>query len=237
MFYSIFLYFQIIKAPSLSEIHVGMKVEVINDHTDLTKETDVFHWLATVINVDNNMLLLRYAASENEGNDFWIDIRSKHVHPVGWCYKMRKPLIPPTGRQLICNIQYFEKLFIVMYILIPKLRLPSLDIKEIQKDWQKFVFEELSGSRTLSTDFMERVQKGHYNKFEVGNKVEVSDKRNLLSMCVATIVDIVGDRLRLRYDGLDESIAEDYWAHFLSSDIHPVGWSQLVGHSLSFPTG
>ncbi len=68
-------------------------------------------------------------------------------------------------------------------------------------------------------------------------KVEVGDRHNLASMCVATIVDIVGDRLRLRYDGLDAESSNDFLCHYLSSDIHPVGWSSLVGHTLHPPTG
>lgn len=69
-------------------------------------------------------------------------------------------------------------------------------------------------------------------------KVEVADRKNLYSvMCVATVVDVVGDRLRLRYDGLDPEIAEDFWCHYLSTDIHPVGWSSLVGHQLRPPIG
>lgn len=69
-------------------------------------------------------------------------------------------------------------------------------------------------------------------------KVEVADRKNLYSvMCVATIVDVVGDRLRLRYDGLDPEIAEDFWCHYYSTDIHPVGWSSLVGHQLRPPIG
>ena len=71
------------------------------------------------------------------------------------------------------------------------------EIKGKDIDWQKAIFNELSGSRTLSGDFMERVQKGHYNKFECGSKVEVCDKRQNFSMCVATIIKIVGDRLWL----------------------------------------
>lgn len=85
--------------------------------------------------------------------------------------------------------------------------------------------------------FSYQVQNGNHNKFEVGMKVEVADKHNLVSMCVATIVDIVGDRLRLRYDGLEEEVNEDFLCHFLSSDIHPVGWSSLVGHTLQPPVG
>ena len=69
-------------------------------------------------------------------------------------------------------------------------------------------------------------------------KVEVADRKNLYSvMCVATVVDVVGDRLRLRYDGLSPDLAEDFWCHYLSTDIHPVGWSSLVGHQLRPPIG
>lgn len=74
-----------------------MKIEVINDRSDINKEINVSYWLSTVIDVDINMLLLRYSTCEDDTKDFWIDVRSKHVHSVGWCYKNRKPLVPPTG--------------------------------------------------------------------------------------------------------------------------------------------
>ncbi|XP_012559766.2 scm-like with four MBT domains protein 2 isoform X1 [Hydra vulgaris] len=201
------LFKHVVKAPRLSEVHHGLKVEVINDHSEQNNDSDVCFWVATVINTDCNMMLLRYCGCPDDTSDFWFDVRSKHLHPVGWCYRARYRLVPPA------------------------------EIRNIISDWQKYIFQELSGCRTLSAEFMEQVQKGHYNKFEIGSKVEVCDKRNLLSMCVATIIDIVGDRLRLRYDGLDDEFPSDSWAHFLSSDIHPVGWSQLVGHTLSPPIG
>ena len=59
----------------------------------------------------------------------------------------------------------------------------------------------------------------------------------MYSMCVATIVDVIGDRLRMRYDGLDDDVAEDFWCHYQSSEIHPIGWSSLVGHTLQPPIG
>lgn len=68
-------------------------------------------------------------------------------------------------------------------------------------------------------------------------KVEVADRKNMYSMCVATIVDVIGDRLRLRYDGLEPDVAEDFWCHYQSSEIHPIGWSSLVGHTLQPPIG
>ena len=68
-------------------------------------------------------------------------------------------------------------------------------------------------------------------------KVEVADRKNMYSMCVATIVDVIGDRLRMRYDGLDDDVAEDFWCHYQSAEIHPIGWSSLVGHTLQPPIG
>ena len=74
-----------------------MKVEVINDHAEVSKEMGVCYWVATVLNVENSMMLLHYAGSEDETSQFWFDIRSKHLHPVGWCYRARRPLAPPAG--------------------------------------------------------------------------------------------------------------------------------------------
>eukprot|EP00794_Sanderia_malayensis_P006848 gene6848-7617_t len=197
-----------IKPPVLSEIHVGMKVEVVNCGNDVPKDAETAYWVATILDVKGNMMLLRYEGYENDGTDnFWFDVRSKHVHPVGWCYSVQKLLIPPVA------------------------------IKNRRSNWQQYLFKKLSGARTFSNDFLERVQRGSYNKFEVGMKVEVGDRHNLVSMCVATIVDIAGDRLRLRYDGLDAESGDDFLCHYLSSEIHPVGWSSLVGHTLHPPTG
>ena len=65
----------------------------------------------------------------------------------------------------------------------------------------------------------------------------MADRKNMYSMCVATIVDVIGDRLRMRYDGLEDDVAEDFWCHYQSSEIHPIGWSSLVGHTLQPPIG
>ena len=87
------------KAPTLSEIHIGMKVEVVNCGNDVPKDTETAYWVATILDVNINMMLLRYEGYENDGADhFWFDVRSRHVHPVGWCYSVQRLLIPPAGR-------------------------------------------------------------------------------------------------------------------------------------------
>ena len=110
-------------------------------------------------------------------------------------------------------------------------------IRERCGNWRDYLFKCLSGAKTFSAEFLQQLQSQPYNRFQKGMKVEVADRKNMYSMCVATIVDVIGDRLRMRYDGLDDDVAEDFWCHYQSSEIHPIGWSSLVGHTLQPPIG
>ncbi|PFX31281.1 Polycomb protein Scm [Stylophora pistillata] len=110
-------------------------------------------------------------------------------------------------------------------------------IREKCANWRDYLFKCLSGAKTFSVEFLQQLQSQSYNRFQKGMKVEVADRKNMYSMCVATIVDVIGDRLRMRYDGLDDDVAEDFWCHYQSAEIHPIGWSSLVGHTLQPPIG
>ncbi|XP_020628056.1 lethal(3)malignant brain tumor-like protein 2 [Orbicella faveolata] len=195
-------------SPCLKGVHVGMKVEVVNCSMDVIDDTDVAFWVATVIEIKHYRVQLRYEGYEsNPAGDFWFDLRSKNIHPVGWCAKRNKLLIPPPA------------------------------IRENCANWRDYLFKCLSGAKTFSVEFLQQLQSQPYNRFQKGMKVEVADRKNMYSMCVATIVDVIGDRLRMRYDGLDDDVAEDFWCHYQSSEIHPIGWSSLVGHTLQPPIG
>lgn len=195
-------------SPCLKGVHVGMKVEVVNCSIDVVDDTDVAFWVATVIEIKHYRVQLRYEGYESDpAGDFWFDLRSKNIHPVGWCAKRNKLLIPPPA------------------------------IRERCGNWRDYLFKCLSGAKTFSAEFLQQLQSQPYNRFQKGMKVEVADRKNMYSMCVATIVDVIGDRLRMRYDGLDDDVAEDFWCHYQSSEIHPIGWSSLVGHTLQPPIG
>ena len=89
---------QVILSPCLKGVHVGMKVEVVNCSVDVVDDTDVAFWVATVIDIKHYRVQLRYEGYENDtGGDFWFDLRSGNIHPVGWCAKRNKLLIPPPG--------------------------------------------------------------------------------------------------------------------------------------------
>lgn len=88
-------------SPCLKGVHVGMKVEVVNCSIDVVDDTDVAFWVATVIEIKHYRVQLRYEGYESDpAGDFWFDLRSKNIHPVGWCAKRNKLLIPPPGKVL-----------------------------------------------------------------------------------------------------------------------------------------
>ena len=66
-------------------------------------------------------------------------------------------------------------------------------------------------------------------------KLEAVDKKNMALTCVATTVDVLGDRVLIHFDGWEDSY--DYWCDPSSPYIHPVGWCQENGKPLSPPNG
>lgn len=73
------------------------------------------------------------------------------------------------------------------------------------------------------------------NDFNVGMKVETYDPRNASSVCIATVIGLMGARLRLRLDGSDST--NDFWRLVDSSDIQPVGTCEKSGDMLQPPLG
>ena len=45
--------------------------------------------------------------------------------------------------------------------------------------------------------------------FRIGMKLEAVDKKNMALTCVATVVDVLGDRILIHFDGWED--AYDYW--------------------------
>ncbi|XP_042295680.1 lethal(3)malignant brain tumor-like protein 4 isoform X2 [Sceloporus undulatus] len=69
--------------------------------------------------------------------------------------------------------------------------------------------------------------------FRVGMKLEAVDKKNPSLMCVATIADMLDNRLLVHFDNWGESY--DYWCDASSPYIRPVGYCQETGTPLTTP--
>jgi hypothetical protein len=53
----------------------------------------------------------------------------------------------------------------------------------------------------------------------------------------ASIVQIAGYWIKLRYLGYEDDSSQDFWTHFCDSDVHHLGWSTENGHILVPPNG
>uniref|UniRef100_A0A182N571 SAM domain-containing protein n=1 Tax=Anopheles dirus TaxID=7168 RepID=A0A182N571_9DIPT len=73
------------------------------------------------------------------------------------------------------------------------------------------------------------------NEFKIGMKLEALDPRNITSTCIATVVGVLGSRLRLRLDGGDNK--NDFWRLVDSNEIHPIGHCEKSGEMLKPPLG
>nr|XP_009666074.1 PREDICTED: lethal(3)malignant brain tumor-like protein 4 isoform X2 [Struthio camelus australis] len=71
--------------------------------------------------------------------------------------------------------------------------------------------------------------------FRLGMKLEAVDKKNPSLMGVATITDMLDNRLLIHFDNWNESY--DYWCEASSPYIRPVGYCQETGTLLTPPPG
>lgn len=72
------------------------------------------------------------------------------------------------------------------------------------------------------------------NEFKIGMKLETIDPRSK-STCLATVVGVLGSRLKLRLDGADDK--NDFWRLVDSNEIHPYGHCTTMGGLLDPPVG
>ncbi|XP_074481614.1 scm-like with four MBT domains protein 2 isoform X2 [Sebastes fasciatus] len=195
-----------------SSFQPGMKLEVAN------KSSPDSYWVATIITTCGQLLLLRFSGyGEDRKADFWCDVMTAELHPVGWCTQNNKTLMPPED-----NI-YLRKA-----------------IKEKYSDWTEFLVQDLTGTRTAPANLLEGPLRGK-NTVDLiveGSVLELQDVSGPFLYWPVRVIQNVGGRLRLRYAGLSEDHqAQDNWLFYLDVRLRPFGWALENRLSLEPPTG
>lgn len=73
----------------------GMSLEVC-----VRSEPDQPYWVATIITTCGQLLLLRYEGYHDDRRaDFWSDIMTSDLHPLGWGRQQGRPMRPPDGEE------------------------------------------------------------------------------------------------------------------------------------------
>lgn len=155
-------------------ITMDLKVEVRNKDVIAPNKSSEFYWICSVKKICGYMVQLRYEGFGNDcSHDFWLNVCTPHVHPVGWCAQQGKSLIPPKT------------------------------IEDRHEDWKSFLVKRLTGSRTLPENFAEEIKEANRSKFKTGMKLEVVDKNRISAVRLATVDEIIGGRIHVAYDGAE----------------------------------
>ncbi|NXM09401.1 SMBT1 protein, partial [Tyrannus savana] len=180
----------------------GMKLEVA------VKSDQNTYWVATIITTCGQLLLLRYDGyGEDRKADFWCDIMTADLHPIGWCEQNKKILKVPEG------------------------------IKDKIPDQEEFLQRVLKGACSAPANLLEGLHRGK-NPLDLiapGSRLELQNIRDALEAWIVTVVENVGGRLKLRYEGLEDSDKFDQWLFYLDPFLHQVGWAAQHGYSLQPP--
>ncbi|XP_061662161.1 scm-like with four MBT domains protein 2 isoform X2 [Syngnathoides biaculeatus] len=186
--------FKHVEVSLQSSFQPGMKLEVA------TKGAADAYWVASVVATCGQLLLLRFSGyGDDRRADFWCDVMTAELHPVGWCAQNRKTLMPPQA------------------------------IKEKHGDWTEFLVAELTGSRTAPANLLEGPLRGKntVDLIVQGSVLELRDASDPFRYWPARVVRNVGGRLRLRPAGLsDERPSRDVWLFYLDVRLRPLGWAQ-----------
>ncbi|XP_068155677.1 polycomb protein Scm [Drosophila tropicalis] len=100
-------------------------------------------------------------------------------------------------------------------------------------DWTAYLEE--TGSEAAPAECFKQALNPPINDFKIGMKLEALDPRNVTSTCIATVVGVLGSRLRLRLDGSDSQ--NDFWRLVDSTEIHAIGHCEKNGGMLQPPLG
>ncbi|XP_034563528.1 lethal(3)malignant brain tumor-like protein 2 isoform X2 [Notolabrus celidotus] len=189
------------------DIHVGMKVEVLNTNAVLPSKV---YWIATVIQVAGYKALLRYEGFEHDSSrDFWCSLVSGELKPIGWCAMTSKLLVPP--KDVKTNISDWKG------YLMKKL----VGAETLPVDFSLKLAESVKSSFKVTMQ-VEVVDPKHVSRTRVA----------LIDTIVGGRLRLVyADQSDAPY----ENMTLDFWCHMWSPLMHPIGWSRRVGHDIKAP--
>lgn len=184
---------------------IGNGMKIEVLNLDCNLNTKVY-WIASVVQISGYKARLRYEGFGEDGScDFWCNLCTLDVNAVGWCATIGKPLVPPQT------------------------------IQHKYSNWKSFLVKKLTGAKTLPSDFQKRITESVKSPFLCNFRLEVVDKTKISRMRIGIINEVVGGRLRLKYEDSDYE-NDDFWCHSKSTLVHPVGWCERVGHKILVST-
>lgn len=111
----------------------------------------------------------------------------------------------------------------------------QVSVKRRSWSWQQYLNEQKAEAAPLSLFTQSQSFPSKRAGFKVGMKLEGIDPLHPSMLCVLTVAEVIGYRLRLHIDGYSECY--DFWVNADSASIKPAGWSKDHNHKLHPPKG
>ncbi|KAG9483904.1 hypothetical protein GDO78_009689, partial [Eleutherodactylus coqui] len=149
------------------DIAEGIKVESLN--TDAVLPSRVY-WISSIVRIAGYKALLQYAGfADDSTQNYWCNLGTVDIHPIGWCAINSKILVPPQT------------------------------IHAKYENWKEFLMKQLIGSRTIPAEFHVKMAESLKCPFRQGMRLEVVDKLHISQMRIAVVDTVIGGRLKLVY--------------------------------------
>uniref|UniRef100_A0A671VFR7 Scm like with four mbt domains 1 n=1 Tax=Sparus aurata TaxID=8175 RepID=A0A671VFR7_SPAAU len=185
----------------------GMKLEVC-----VRSEAGSPYWVANIITTCGQLLLLRYEGYQDDRRaDFWCDIMTADLHPLGWSRQHGKTMRAPEG------------------------------VREKHQDWEALLEKALAEECSAPANLLELPQRGRdpVELLCAGCYVELQDNNDPGLAWAAEVEENVGGRLKLRLVGTEglPDTPTILWLFYLHPRLHPPGWAKEHGCTLRPPSG
>ncbi|OWR43838.1 scm with four MBT domains protein 2 [Danaus plexippus plexippus] len=184
-----------VEASLNNGIKQGMLLEVCH------KNNPDVYWLAEITMVCGHLLRIKFIGAQT---DFWCDISSTKVHPLGWCGKYDELVEPPDEINERCGetiIDIMKKALLV--------------------------------GQSVSLEALNNKGMSPIDRIKVGMKVEIQNIIDPYRYWIATVCENIGGRLLLRYDGADEDLPQ-FWMFFCNTRLSSFGFVTNKGSPWQF---
>ncbi|XP_072939038.1 scm-like with four MBT domains protein 2 isoform X2 [Epargyreus clarus] len=187
--------FSHVEASLNNGIKQGMLLEVCH------KTNPDVYWIAEITMVCGHLLRIKFIGADN---DFWCDISTTKVHPLGWCGKYDEQVEPPDDINEKCGDT----------------------IIDIMKN-------ALLVGQSVSMEALNNKGMSPIDRIKVGMKVEIQNLMDPYRYWIATVCENVGGRLLFRYDGADEDLSQ-FWIFFSNPRLSSFGFVTNKGSPWQF---
>ena len=201
--------------PKPHQFTKGMKLEAIDP------QTPSMICVVSVVEILGARLRLHFDGY-SDTFDVWENVNSENLFPVGWCEKNKQCLVPPKGRKyLAMNMNEFY----------------CLGFTPTNFCWSSYlsITKSEPASELLFSRFSHIKSESSTQGWQVGGKLEAADPDKPEMIHVATVTNIIEDRILVHFDGWPLNF--DFWTVVDSPYLNPVGWCSSNNKVLTPPLG